>query len=182
MEVKETKVLAPHTGVLKKSRKTYYSLFTVSLILLAGVGLYAWKSGYLPGGKTEQKAQTVRQECNKDSTSDYCALLKEATGLLDPGKVKELSVVAEKIRKTEGYDKDPNYLYVVLTYHINLSDSENARKTYNLLKDAYGSEIGYDPLLVDTKTPDELEPVVSFLEKNREAVDKNSFTVPPEPQ
>lgn len=166
---------------LKASGRKKIIIFLAVLTVLAGAGVFAWKSGYFLTDKTEQEVQ-IKPDCSKDSASEYCIVLKEAVELLDPSKVKELSVVVEKIKKLEGYDKDSNYLYVILTYYINLSDAENARITYDLLINVFNSESGYDPIVTDAKIPEDLEPIVVFLEKTSEEADKHSLTVPPEPQ
>lgn len=153
---------------------------TIVILILAG-GIFVVYKSQQDKIKKPTDERGVKTNCS-EQTTEACTVLKEAVALLDPGKVKELSVVVDKINKIKGYDKDPNLLYVILTYYINLSDGGNSRKTYDLLKNIYKENVGYDSLLVNAKKPVDLEPIVVFLEKQSAEVKKNSFTVPPEPQ
>ena len=132
--------------------------------------------------KELNEVEPVVVSCAEDPTTETCLALKEAAELIDPSKVKELSTVVEKIKNITGYENDPNLLYVLLTYYLNISDGTNAKKYYDLLVSAYKSEVGYDPILTNVINLDELERIVKFLENSSTEAKKNSYTVPPEPQ
>ena len=157
----------------------FWAITIVILILVCGI--FVFYNTQQDNTRKPTDDRGAKTNCS-EQTTEACTVLKEAVALLDPGKVKELSVIVEKIIKIKGYDKDPNLLYVILTYYINLSDGGNSRKTYDSLKNIYNENVGYDSLLENAKKPVDLEPIVVFLEKRAGEVEKNSYTVPPEPQ
>jgi len=163
---------------LNKPISFWIVLVIIIVLIIGGFFIYM--------GQSDRSKKTISSQGNKENCSNKstktCLVLKEASGLLEPGKVKELSVVVDKIKKTQDYDKNPNLLYVILTFYINLSDGTNARKNFNLLKNTYKEDVGYNSLLINAKKPVDLERIVVFLEKSAAEVDKNSYTVPPEPQ
>lgn len=154
---------------------------TTIIIFVLACGIFVIYKSQQDKLKKTTDGLGVKTNCSVQTT-ESCSVLKEAVYLLDPSKVKELSVVVDKIKNISGYDKNPNLLYVILTFYINLSDGENAKKTYELLNNSYKTDVGYDPLLVNAKKPAELESIINFLQKLSADVKKNSFTVPPEPQ
>ncbi|MEO8105388.1 MAG: hypothetical protein ABI602_03575 [Candidatus Saccharibacteria bacterium] len=101
--------------------------------------------------------------------------LHEASQVLVPTKVTELGQIVGKIQKNKGYDTDPNCLYVVTTYYINESDSNQARYFVNKLNASYDKSKGLD----DSLDPDinlsvvGLNDTVKFLEKSDQQFQQN---------
>jgi|GEM_PF-1678865 len=150
-------------------------LLSVALVLGgAGYGGYRTYTWYKDRTSTNQAGISCAEQSSKS-----CSVLKEAKPLLDPKKVQELSKVVARIQEVSGYKQDPDLLYVVLTYYINLSDAANARKYYDLLAEVYQPGVGYDPILgSQTLKPEELKVTVMFLEQQNESLKANFGGVP----
>ncbi len=98
-------------------------VFLVTLLLLTGFWLR--RDG-------NNQAPAYKAVCNDE-------LLTRSKVSLEPPQPAELSKVAAEIRNLSGYDTDPNCLYVVVNYNLQVSDSESARSNFNKLKDNYQS-------------------------------------------
>lgn len=157
-------------------RNIFKNKFVVVIFLIAvvGLGVYLYRDKLV---EIIQKNNESEQTC-QNPASEKCVLLKEGLGLFDPAQVQKLHDVVGKIKATKDYEQDPNLLYVLVTYDLNLSDAENARKDLNLLKNVYKPNVGYDPLLRNNaKTPKQLEEDVAFLERQNKYLKANFWGV-----
>lgn len=75
--------------------------------------------------------------CRGKSTSP---IYKEAAKVLNPTASTKLRSVVTKIEKMKNYDKDPNCLYPIVVYYMNISDSKAARPHFNKLESLTGSD------------------------------------------
>lgn len=105
--------------------------------------------------------------------------LEQASTVLDRSKVEELKPIAESIQQLERFDRDPNCLYVVVSYYIYMEDPSNARTFFEKLKKAYIPDQGFSSKLGDrTKTLEDLELEVGFVEKVAQERKDNLRSIP----
>lgn len=111
-------------------------------------------------------------DCNKK----YCQqILTQAAAAFTANDVTEQRKIVNRVTHIFRYDTQPNYMYVVTQYYINLSDSVNARKSYNKLMVVYNSNKGFSKNFGSyVLTTDQLKQSVEFLEK-KESTDKANF-------
>lgn len=107
-------------------------------------------------------------------------LLLEASSFLGADKATKLKPVVEKIQALPDYEKDPNCLNVVVTYHINIADEKSARETLEKLELVYNSKKGFVDILKVAEGLDieELRAGVEFIEKLNQEFKNNTFYGP----
>lgn len=67
-------------------------------------------------------------------------LLSQANINIEPPNTLELSKVIDKIQKLDGHDSDPNCLYVIIKYNLQIGNLEGARSNLDKLKVNYQTE------------------------------------------
>ncbi|HTE22434.1 MAG TPA: hypothetical protein VK674_05340 [Candidatus Limnocylindria bacterium] len=128
----------------------------IALVVIVALGSFAAYMG------RDKKAPVVAPEGPKCTYR----MLEKARLSLDASKVAKLEPAVGEIEQIPGYDQDPNCLFVVLTYYINISDAAKARELLNKLEKVYTPSEGYETVIVEqAKTPKELRPMVKFLEE-----------------
>jgi len=93
------------------------------------------------------------------------SILTEAAKYLDQSKQQQLQPVVAKIRAKRNFDKDPNCMYVVVSYDIFSSSIVSARADLNKLKKIHGANQGFDSALGKTESIATLESYVKVLER-----------------
>jgi len=149
---------ARHLFSVAGSKNAKYFVISVLGIGLA-VGVLSWASPHQTDNNDEQSG--VAYKCSSQT-------LRDASQVFDPTKVADLGRIVVKIQKNNGYTTDPNCLYVVTTYYINLSDSSHARYYVDKLNAAYDKNKGLSASLnpnINLSVAD-LNDTVKFLEKN----------------
>jgi len=112
----------------KKNKKTKRAVSTVFIIFILAITV-----GLLVIFIRKKPSKTV-DVCGSKYQGN---LLQEAGDNLQPQSVEKLKPYVDKILGLNNYEKDPNCLYVVTLYYINISDSENSLKYYKLLSPIY---------------------------------------------
>ncbi len=108
-------------------RLVFLSLLT--LILVAGVGMAIGYSLL----KDDTHDTPVAVVCDVD---DEKGLASRAAFVLNKESGDELKNIVEEIQKKEGYTADPNCMYPVAKYYINVGDEKNAQQSIDQLKSA----------------------------------------------
>ena len=93
-------------------------------------------------------------------------LLKRASKLLKPTKAKDLAPLVSEISGLGGFERDPNCLYVVTTYYVNISDSEAARTHLDNLEKVFRDE-DMSPVIYNANnlTFEELKETVRIIDE-----------------
>lgn len=103
-------------------------------------------------------------------------LILESLAQLDAQAPSGLAAAVDKINAVQGSDSDPSLLYIKLRYYIYISDTANARKTYNALVNVYDAKVGYDPTIGQSaRSMDGLKADVEFLEQQSQQLKKNAW-------
>ncbi len=103
-------------------------------------------------------------------------LILESLAQLDAQAPSGLAAAVDKINAVQGSDSDPSLLYIKLRYYIYISDTANARKTYNALVNVYDPKVGYDPTIGQSaRSMDGLKADVEFLEQQSQQLKKNAW-------
>lgn len=148
-------------------RRVKQAIIGVIVLALLGGGLVIWHHRQL----TQTAALNTKH-----------ALLSEAARYLDTAQTPKLAPIAQQIKQQSGYAKDPDYLYVLLTYSINTSDSNNASAYYGQLVKAYKPSKGYDESIrAYARPPKDLQAQVEFLSTQKNQSRAHDFFVQ-EPQ
>jgi hypothetical protein len=123
-----------------------------------------------------KKAQTARLDARTICTvTDSAALLKEASAHLSPLAYTQLQPIVQQIQKLKTYQQDPNCLYVVTTYYLDIGDVQHASQSFNELKQAYNPSQGYSKYLGDIPMGvSALQSQLTFVEQNAKLASKNS--------
>lgn len=177
-------LVAKSSGVGRQNGNKKLSVFLIVAIVVLGCLTYVVisRTNHRAGSKTEPTTSPsqITSNCSNDRTP-RCLLLREAVPLLDPGKVRDLAKTVEKIKELANYDKDPSMLLVIFTYHVNLSDAQNARATLNQLNKQTASHQKYDPLLDKIPhSPKQLEELVKILEEGQKRAKNNFWGITPQ--
>lgn len=75
-------------------------------------------------------------------------LLQQAALALAPDGNGRLKDIAGTIQKQPGYQHDPNCMYVVTSYYVNIGDATKAQSAMKQLSAVYSSKNGFDGALV----------------------------------
>lgn len=107
-------------------------------------------------------------------------LLSEASRNFAPEKSNELKKTIDKIQSLHSYQKDPNCLNVLTIYYINVTDSKNARESFDKLTKVYNQNDGFAPELqmVGGKNIEQLRGGVEYVEKLKLEFERNTFHGP----
>lgn len=132
----------------------YIALFAVYLIVVTVLAVGAATI------HTRNKHQTEKQNQQRQE------ILATAAPNLINADPRKLDQTVERIKQQPNWETNPNYLYILLTYYISLSDAQNARLYYGKLVAVYDPKVGFDPTIVGTTIPmSDLERTVKFLEE-----------------
>lgn len=153
---------APPAPKASKRRKAVYWIKHHKRELLIGAAVVMVSVAafivFWPGPASEPAAKGCSRE-----------LVREARSALMPSEVDRLQPVAQQMEASDGYDNDPNCVYVVLTYYINVSDGEKATQLYNRLVQVYNPDEGYDESIASrAQSPEEVRSTVEFLQSTAE--------------
>ncbi len=110
------------------------------------------------------------------------ATLREASSALSPASLGQLKPIAEKVMSTKNYDKDPNCMYIVLTYHTNNDQPAIARSDLEKLRKMYDPTQGFSSYLgPNPKDLTALEADINFRETTLKETEANTLTFPENP-
>lgn len=136
--------------------------------VLVGVILGGWGTV-----RAMQRHQAQRQA--EAATARRHILVSQAAKLLNPKNVKQLKPVTDQIRQEPNYTKDQSYLYVLLTYSINVNDSGSANTELKQLEKAYKGKTAYDKSLQPyVLSQPALRQMVDFLRQQAADTGKNA--------
>lgn len=112
------------------------ALYLGALIIIAALlaGGWAWH-------KQHQQSKKAAAEQEK------AQLVNQASSKLAPQNSGSLQSIAEQLEKQPGYEKDPNALYVLTTYYLNIGDTARAQDYMTKLKAVYDPSKGFDASL-----------------------------------
>ena len=138
-------------------------LFTKrNVMILAGVIVLA---AVITGVVIFHQRNQNKLDCNKK----YCQqILVDASTAFAANNISDQKKQVDKITDIFGYDKQPNYMYVVTNYYINISDAVNAQKSYDKLLVVFDQKVGYSPSLTgNVLTTVQLKDSISFLQQRQ---------------
>lgn len=147
-------------------------IFLAAILVIGVIGVGLWYRNT----RNKTPVPTIRVACT-DNT------LAAAASVLAPADNKQLQPIVEQIRNTEGFTEDPNCLYVVLTYYINVSDPNEARRYFTDLEKVYNPEVGYNEIITPgSLSLEQLGATVVFLEQQKATVNDTQFYAPAGPR
>jgi len=135
---------------LPKRKKVILAvLIVLTLLIIAGF------SYLLLSGQTEKSSGVCSEKT-----------LQESARLLNENKSNELIGTVQYIERLDGYQTDPNCLYITTSYYIGVTDAEKARKNYDELNKVYKQDQGYNPVFGEAaQSPEQLLVQVVFIEE-----------------
>ena len=134
----------------------------VVLILLIGAIVYVF---------------ATRQTSCEINYTLACAI-DEAAPLLDKSDYVNLAPVVTRIQGIKDYQFSPDLNVIVLEYSLGVGDATFAQKHYELLKNSFDEDVGYNEKLLRAKTPEEYKPRIDFVKVQIDEARKNLFGVP----
>lgn len=148
--------MQPNTG--NKNKYTRLAIVLALLfVVVAGVAFY------------------IKSTQNKDTAVCSDQLLQEAGLVLDKSDHEQLRPFVEDIEELENFDQDPNCLYILVTYYVNINDPASARSHFEQLQAIYDPEVGFSEFFGgDVKTLNELRVEVEQVEQMAEDINNNT--------
>jgi hypothetical protein len=139
----------PRFTMLNSRKRPLFFGLAIVIAVTAGVVYF---------GKEEEKAPVVTGGCGND-------ILQEAVNELTPDRIEQLHEVVHKIEKISDYQQDPNCLYVITHFYINVSDAKAASDSLSKLEQVYNADEGYHQALktARAKSLEVLRADVAFL-------------------
>ncbi len=140
-----------HYSKLPKPAKLFVKLLPLLVLILITFGVY--------------------RNANKFASTDLCRgessspIYKEAANVINPQASSKLGDVVRRIKQMKRYDRDPNCMYAVTVYYINISDAKNAKESLTKLKSVYDSKTGFSKDYRNGTIP------ISFLETKVKGLD-----------
>lgn len=108
--------------------------FIALVVIAMAVGGWVWYQHY------QQEKQAA---ADKRKTQ----LINQAADKLDPQDGRSLESIAKQLEQQPGHNTDPNALYVLTTYYLNIGDTAKAQDYLNKLKAVYDPAKGFDESL-----------------------------------
>ena len=107
------------------------------------------------------------------------ALIVRASKVLEPKDVSRLEPITKEIKALPNYQNDPSYVYILLVYYINLSDSPNATHYLVQLNKISKSNLALEPVLQsNAPSRQDLQKNISFLENQSNAYSSQVIGIP----
>ena len=120
------------------------------------------------------KVQDPQVQLTDISVQQTKQLVTDALPQLTSEDYTNFEATIEKINAVQGNEIQPTLLYLKLRYYIAISDTTNARKTYNALINAYDPAVGYDEQINSwARSLEDLKTDVEFLEQQDAQFKKN---------
>lgn len=102
------------------------------------------------------------------------ALISQAAQVLGPQHIKDLKPLTAQIKQQPNYSSDQSYMFILLTYSINLSDAKSASSELQQLNRVYRGDAAYDSSLQPhIVTQKDLQQTVVFLQQQAKEVKSN---------
>lgn len=154
--------------LLLKSKKATFALISV-IAVLASLALLSFIVNH-------EYKKTTTEVCSTIEEESLLVKSLEALKPLDHMNAERLKPVAKEIESTEGYNKDPNCMYVLTIYYTELNNLEKSQESYNRMEKLLGD----DGILSDQfnlmYSAEDLKQRVEFVEiSNQELQDNTQF-------
>lgn len=124
------------SGVFKRNgsgaRMPRMVIYIVILVLVVAVAVFAWHwyAQHRSAQKTAEQQTKTR-------------LISQAARVLNPQDSAKLKPIVAQIENQPTHNQDTDYLYVLTTYYVNISDRQTAAKDLAALKATYKPSVGY---------------------------------------
>lgn len=122
--------------LLKMTKGRLLVLVGVLAIAAGGAGWYLFQDN------KDDKKVAAPGVCTIGEGKQQALKGMEAIKALNVGNLR---TVKETIEKIDGYQKDPNCMYIVTRGYIELGDIAKAKSSLETLKSVYDKKVGYDP-------------------------------------
>ena len=153
-------------------------IFIVAAII--GLGVYFYKDDLVG---IVQKSDNTEHTCQNPASEKCHEILNNSVKALNDNNIKKQAEIVEQIKKEPNYTKEPNYMFVVTRYYINIGDPKNSKANYEKLNEAYSKEEGYNKIIRSiAATPGDLQLMIKYLEQQADQAQKNFYGVPPPSQ
>jgi hypothetical protein len=107
--------------------------------------------------------------------------LAQAAAYLSPSQSMELLPYVQRIKSIPSYQHDPNCLYVLVNYYVNITDPDNAQKYVMLLNKVYEPKIGLDSYFKYSPSLKSLQISITALQKAQQ-IELNSTKIQRTPE
>jgi hypothetical protein len=119
-----------------------------------------------------------QQAINKDRA----ALVTQAAAVLELENKNDLGRIVSQIKQQPGYQRDPDSLYVLTIYYLNMGDAANARVYYDKLASVHKAKDSYsNAKLKYARSLQSLKSSVEFQESALKEAQTNSNNISPRP-
>lgn len=144
-------------------KKRYIIIAAVVTIILISASVIVWlimQNNSAQDQSTSTQKVTVANVCSDD-------LIREANEPLASQDQVALGAVIDKIISIDGYDRDPNCLYITLQYSIAAGDAAASSNYFAKLERVFNSAVGYSNAFTVALTPlATLRQNVAFLKQS----------------
>ncbi len=114
--------------------------------------------------KAKKKPQPVALACSSQSQA---SLLSQANDLIAKPDIIKFSQLVSKIQKLPYYKQDPNCLYPIVNYYIEISDSKDASTYLTALEKAYNPKQGLSREFTNQLTITDFKNDITTMQKSQ---------------
>ncbi len=143
----------------------------IAIIIIGVLGYCIYRLNHKP-----VSTYVAVQATNTCTTGTGLQLLRQAVPLSTQPKYLQLKKVVDKIQKLPDYQRDPNCLYMVITYEVNAADAGSASDNFNKLVKVYNPNVGFTPYLGRGASLQALQTSINTLKQVLEQSKTNSHT------
>ena len=143
-------------------KKTLIGLLVVALVAVGlGVSL-----------KISNARNQAQLDCSKKTCRD---ILTQANTAITNRNTEQEKAVVKKITSIKNYNRQPNYMYVLTQYYIDLGDYNKAKDSLQKLSAVYHDGDYVPEISSVVLPPSTLELSVNTIKLNNDQVEKNSY-------
>ncbi len=122
--------------------------------------------------------QNMSSSSNVCTTNNNQDILKADSKYIISDNIAKQQVLVKKVEKLPNYQKDPNCLYVIVNYYINISNIKMATIYYEKLKKIYNPKISFSPYLNPSKSLTDLKNDIAADQYNIKASQSGLIGMP----
>jgi hypothetical protein len=152
---------------LPGNKKLWSGGAMVLIVLILVVLSLAWRA------HEHNKKPKVVAVCTATANTP---ILMRAAGAIYMNNVAKLQQAVTKIKQLSNYQTDPNCLYAVLSYSIDVGDAQSASQYFAELQKVYNPKQGFSSIIIAPKSIAMLKGDVAFIKQQAKELQQHTTT------
>lgn len=146
----------------------------ISLIIAVVIVISVSITIYLTVFNNKTSSKTIADVCTLPANIH---LLKSFQNYVNNSLNNTHQSLINSIMSLPNYNRDPNCLYPIVYYYINIGDANNASSYLEQLKDVYRPTVGYNPVLGQAISINTMQADISNMQKSSSEAQKSGLTL-----